>query len=100
MTERDVWPEPDMRLVDDDRVPAPILDNDALPSGWEAWIAAEAAPPRGQLRICHARTRRRRGYVRQRDGDLHVDRRSGLGSPQPIDPGRHGTGSKRTAPAM
>src|SRR5271170_5072696 len=37
------WPEPDMRLVEDDRVPAPALDNDALPVGWGAWIAAEAA---------------------------------------------------------
>jgi hypothetical protein len=32
-----------MRLVDDDRAPAPVLDDDALPAGWEAWITTEAA---------------------------------------------------------
>ena len=31
-----------MRLVDDDQPPAPALDDDALPVGWDAWIAAEA----------------------------------------------------------
>ena len=36
------WPEPDMRLVEDDRVPAPAIDDDALPVGWVDWIAAEA----------------------------------------------------------
>ncbi len=36
------WPEPDMRLVEDDRTSAPALDDDALPAGWGAWIAAEA----------------------------------------------------------
>lgn len=40
---RDIWPAPDLRLVDDDRAPAPPLDDDALPAGWEAWISAEAA---------------------------------------------------------
>lgn len=39
---RDTWPEPDMRLVKDDRPPAPILDEDALPAGWGARITAEA----------------------------------------------------------
>jgi hypothetical protein len=39
----DTWPEPDMRLVSDDRPPAPTLDDLALPAGWEAWITAEAA---------------------------------------------------------
>ena len=43
MSERDTWPEPDMRLVEDDRAPAPALDEDALPAGWDEWIAAEAA---------------------------------------------------------
>ena len=42
MTDRDTWPEPDMRLINDDRPPAPELEDDALPSGWEAWITAEA----------------------------------------------------------
>jgi hypothetical protein len=37
------WPEPDMRLVDDDCVSAPKLPDDALPAGWESWIATEAA---------------------------------------------------------
>src|SRR5271165_5249777 len=37
------WPEPDMRLVEDDRTPAPALGDDALPAGWEEWIAREAA---------------------------------------------------------
>jgi hypothetical protein len=37
------WPEPDMRLVDDDHAPAPALDDDALPAGWGDWITAEAA---------------------------------------------------------
>src|SRR5262249_4562542 len=36
------WPEPDLRLVEDDRAPAPVLDNDALPAAWENWISAEA----------------------------------------------------------
>ena len=37
------WPDPDMRLVEDDRTPAPALDNDVLPAEWGDWIAAEAA---------------------------------------------------------
>jgi len=41
--ERDTWPAPDMRLVNDDHAPVPALDDDALPAGWEAWITAEAA---------------------------------------------------------
>jgi putative DNA primase/helicase len=36
------WLKPDMRLVEDDRVPAPTLDNDALPAGWENWVSAQA----------------------------------------------------------
>ena len=43
MTDRDTWPEPDMRLINDDRPPAPALDDDALPDGWEFWITVEAA---------------------------------------------------------
>jgi hypothetical protein len=43
MTERDTWPEPDLRLVEDDQVPPPILDNDALPTGWGEGITSEAA---------------------------------------------------------
>jgi hypothetical protein len=39
---RDGWPEPDMRLIEDDCVPAPQLDNDALPAGWSDWISSEA----------------------------------------------------------
>ena len=39
----DTWPEPDRRLVEDDRSEAPILDDDALPAGWASWITAEAA---------------------------------------------------------
>jgi hypothetical protein len=31
-----------MRLVEDDRPPAPALDDDALPAGWGDWITAEA----------------------------------------------------------
>jgi hypothetical protein len=33
MTDADEWPEPDLRLVEDDRTPAPKLDDDALPAG-------------------------------------------------------------------
>ena len=43
MTARDMWPEPDMRLIDDERAPAPALYDDALPAGWGEWTAAEAA---------------------------------------------------------
>jgi hypothetical protein len=43
ITERDTWPAPDMRLVNDDRAPPPALDDDALPAGWELWITTEAA---------------------------------------------------------
>ena len=42
MTDRDTWPEPDLRLINDDRPPAPELEDDALHAGWEAWISAEA----------------------------------------------------------
>jgi len=31
-----------MRLIEDDRAPAPILYDDALPAGWGSWITAEA----------------------------------------------------------
>jgi hypothetical protein len=37
------WPEPDMRLIEDDRPPAPVLEDDALPRGWGEYITAEAA---------------------------------------------------------
>lgn len=43
ITARDAWPQPDMRLVEDDRVPAPKLEDDVLPAWWEGWIATEAA---------------------------------------------------------
>jgi hypothetical protein len=43
MTERDTWPELDMRLVEDDRASAPTLDDDALPAGWAGYITDEAA---------------------------------------------------------
>jgi hypothetical protein len=43
MTHRDQWPEPDTRLVEDDRTPAPKLDDDALPAGWDEWIGKEAS---------------------------------------------------------
>jgi hypothetical protein len=36
------WPEPDKRLVQDDRAIAPKLEADALPAGWEGWIEKEA----------------------------------------------------------
>src|SRR6516164_6519681 len=39
---RDSWVEPDMRLVEDDRAPAPVLDGDVLPAGWEHWTCDEA----------------------------------------------------------
>jgi len=47
VTRHDTWSEPDMRLINDDRPPAPRLEDDALPAGWEAWIAAEAAARAG-----------------------------------------------------
>ncbi len=43
MTVRDTWPKPDMRLIHDDRLPAPKLDDDVLPAGWANWITGEAA---------------------------------------------------------
>jgi hypothetical protein len=36
------WPEPDTRLIEDDRAPAPALDDDQLPADWGDWITAEA----------------------------------------------------------
>src|SRR6516162_431133 len=36
------WPEPDMRLIGDDRAPPPALEDDALPAGWGAWITGAA----------------------------------------------------------
>ena len=38
------WPETEMRLVEDDRAPAPPLEDDMLPAGWGAWITDEATP--------------------------------------------------------
>jgi len=40
--ERCTWSEPDMGLVNDDRAPASMLDDDALPASWESWISSEA----------------------------------------------------------
>jgi hypothetical protein len=42
VAETDTWASPDMRLIEDDRAPAPKLDDDALPAGWAGWITAEA----------------------------------------------------------
>lgn len=42
-TDDDRWPEPDRRLVEDDRAPAPKLDDDALPAGWDEWTEKEAS---------------------------------------------------------
>jgi hypothetical protein len=42
VTAHDTWPEPDMRIIEDDRAPAPRLENDALPAGWDGWITADA----------------------------------------------------------
>jgi hypothetical protein len=39
---QDTWPEPDFSLIEDDRAPAPVLDDDSLPSGWAEWITDEA----------------------------------------------------------
>jgi hypothetical protein len=41
-TTREVWPEPDMSLVSRSRLPAPELDDDALPAGLGEYITAEA----------------------------------------------------------
>jgi hypothetical protein len=43
VTARNAWPDPDLRLVTNDRPPAPPLNNDALPAGWESWISEESA---------------------------------------------------------
>jgi hypothetical protein len=43
MTGGDPWPQPDRRLIEDDRAPAPKLDDDALPAGWDEWIEKEAS---------------------------------------------------------
>jgi Protein of unknown function (DUF3987) len=37
------WPTPDLRIIEDGRAAAPRLEDDALPAGWEEWIATEAA---------------------------------------------------------
>jgi hypothetical protein len=42
-TPRDLWPKPDKRIVGDDCAPAPKLNDDALPKGWEDWLTTEAA---------------------------------------------------------
>jgi hypothetical protein len=42
VTMHDTWPEPDMRIIEDGCVPAPVLDDDALPAGWTSWITTEA----------------------------------------------------------
>jgi hypothetical protein len=43
MTAGDSWPQPDMRLIEDDHAPPPVLEDDGLPAGWAEWIEAEAA---------------------------------------------------------
>jgi hypothetical protein len=43
VTENDTWPAPDMCLIEDDRAPAPVLNDDAPPAGWGDWITVEAA---------------------------------------------------------
>ena len=53
------WPEPDMRLVEDDRTPVPTLGDDALPAGWEEWIA------RGGVARLPARLRGGRTHCRR-----------------------------------
>jgi 5S rRNA maturation endonuclease (ribonuclease M5) len=53
------WPGPDMRLVNDDRPPAPRLTDAALPAGWGAWIVAEAAARALSPRLCRRRADRR-----------------------------------------
>jgi uncharacterized protein DUF3987 len=39
---RGPWPKPDMRLVEDDQIRPPVLEDDALPAGWGEFIADEA----------------------------------------------------------
>jgi Protein of unknown function (DUF3987) len=34
----DTWPDPDLSLIDDDRIPAPIFPWDAVPPGWVDWL--------------------------------------------------------------
>jgi hypothetical protein len=34
-TADNLWPKPDLRIVEDGRAPSPTLDDDALPAGWE-----------------------------------------------------------------
>jgi hypothetical protein len=43
MAPQDLWPDPDLRLIEDDQAPPPALDIDMLPAGWGDWITAEAA---------------------------------------------------------
>ena len=48
MTVRDTWPKPDMRLIHDDRLPAPKLDDDVLPPAGQT--GSPARPPRVHVR--------------------------------------------------
>jgi hypothetical protein len=43
LTPPDTWPDPEMGIIEDDRAPAPMLENDALPAGWAGWISDEGA---------------------------------------------------------
>jgi len=64
------WPETEMRLVEDDRAPAPPLEDDMLPAGWGAWITDEATarPPHSSgthatsPRLLHGSSRRICGW--------------------------------------
>jgi hypothetical protein len=40
---RESWPSVDKRLVEDDKTPAPLLEDTALPAGLACWITKEAA---------------------------------------------------------
>jgi hypothetical protein len=48
-TVADTWPDPDLDLIEEDQVSAPVLKDNALPDGWAGWIgdqaAATACPP-------------------------------------------------------
>jgi hypothetical protein len=51
---RDTWPAPDMRLVKDDRPAPAVLNDNALPAGWEKWISDWVQAPQHPRQAIHA----------------------------------------------
>ena len=82
VTDRDMWPEPDLRLIDDDRMPPPVFEDDGLPAGLAEWIRARGDGAGMSAGLCSGRPHRRRLRFNWKCpthwGDGNVDRAADL----------------------